>query len=77
MTDQENINKRYWTISEAALLLCETPSKIRFWDKYFHLGILRGVAQRRKLTQGNIDKLAAIKSYVAEGYKLRAIKNKI
>jgi DNA-binding transcriptional MerR regulator len=77
MTESENINKRYWSIDEVSTLLCEPKSKIRFWGKYFGLELLRGINQKRKFTQQDIDKLAAIKSYVAEGYKLRAIKNKI
>ena len=77
MTADENINKRYWLIKDVATLLCEPNSRIRFWCSYFFPDMLRGPNNRRKFTQADIDKLAAIKSYVAEGYKLRAIKNKI
>lgn len=76
MTESENIPRRYWGIQEASEVLCEPPSKIRFWCKFFGIAPIRE-GGNRKFVKHEIERLSAIKAYVAEGYKLKAIKNKI
>lgn len=74
----ETIDKRWWGIGELAIKFNVSTSLIRYYCDFFGIQPVRAhYSNNRRFTQQDVDKLSQIFSYVKEGYKLKAIKNKI
>lgn len=71
---QDQIEKLYWSMSEAAKMLGISVSTIRYYDTTFGLNIHRNSKDDRKLTQKDIDHLRVIielrKTHHIEGIRI-------
>jgi DNA-binding transcriptional MerR regulator len=73
----EEIKKLYYSIGEVAAMFSTTASRIRFYENFFDLEILRAKDGDRRFTDKSLGELTKIFDLVKEGYHLKAIKNKL
>lgn len=79
LTEKEQTDKLYYSISEVAELFDVNASTIRFWEKEFDiLKPTKNKKGNRLFTQKDIENLRLIVHYVKEkGYTLQGAKEKL
>lgn len=69
----DNIERAYFSISEASKALGVPSTTIRYWETYFNIVIRRGRKGRRKYTIDEIGRFALI-ARLAKWFKRKHIK---